>query len=393
MTSSSDDTSCVHHPRASLDGFDSFPTPIYRASTIVFPDAQSYRTRGSRIPDGYSYGLMGTPTTRALEASMTRLHAGERSIIVPSGQAAITTVMLTVLKAGDHVLIADNTYPPVKQFAREVLEPLGVNVSIFDPMDLDDLRSKIVRGTTRLVWMEAPGSTSMEVCDMLSIAAIAHEAGALAGCDNTWASPLLCKPLQLGVDVVAEALTKYVGGHSDLLLGSITFADFDLYAKLRRQLANLGVGVSPDDCSLALRGLETMALRMRHVGGVASEFASRLAGMIGPDKVLYPALEGSVGHEFWKRDFTGASGLFTIKAAVSDTSVLDRALDGLNCFAIGASWGGTRSLVAPMSLAGERALRAVDADMIYLRVSIGMESADELWADIAGFVRALDGHR
>lgn len=393
MTSFSDDTVCVHHPHANLDGFASFSTPIYRASTIVFPDAESYRTRISRSPDGYSYGLTGTPTSRTLEASMTHLHEGERSIIVPSGQAAITAVMLTVLRAGDNVLITDNAYPPVKQFAREVLEPLGVTVTIFDPMDLAGIRDKIVPGYTKLVWVEAPGSTSMEVCDIPAIAAIAHDAGALIGCDNTWASPLLCKPIRLGVDVVAEALTKYVGGHSDILLGSITFSDFDLYAKVRRQLANLGVGVSPDDCSLALRGLETMALRLRHVGAVATTFASRLADMIGPDSVLYPALETSVGHAFWKRDFAGASGLLTLKMVIPDRNRLDKALDGLTHFAIGASWGGTRSLIAPMSLAGERSFGADTPGTVYLRISIGVENSEELWADICQFVKAVSGQR
>lgn len=389
MTSISDESACVHHLRASLDGFESFATPVYRASTIVFPDAESYRTRIARSPDGYSYGLTGTPTSRTLEANMTRLHEGERSIIVPSGQAAITAVMLTVLRAGDHVLITDNVYPPVKQFAREVLEPLGISVSIFDPMDLDALRGKIVPGSTKLVWMEAPGSTSMEVCDIPAIAAIAHEAGALAGCDNTWASPLLCKPIRLGVDIVTEALTKYVGGHSDLLLGSITFADFDLYAMVRRQLANLGVGVSPDDCSLALRGLETLPLRLRHVGAVATDFAGRLAATTGRHKVLYPGLESSIGHAFWKRDFAGASGLFTLELDIPERKRLDAALDGLSRFAIGASWGGTRSLVAPMTLVSERRFQADNADTVYLRVSIGIENPDELWDDLQRFLSTL----
>lgn len=391
MSSFSDDTACVRHPRAAVEGFESFATPVYRASTIVFPDAESYRTRASRIPDGYSYGLTGTPTSRTLEASITHLHQGERSIIVPSGQAAITAVMLAVLRAGDNVLITDNAYPPVKQFAREVLAPLGVSVSLFDPMDLDALRSKIDPTTTKLVWIEAPGSTSMEVCDIPSICSIAHEAGALVGCDNTWATPLLCKPILLGVDVVAEALTKYVGGHSDILLGSITFADFDLYALVRRQLANLGVGVSPDDCSLALRGLETMPIRLRHVGTVATDFAHRLAQTIGADKVLYPALPGSVGHEFWKRDFTGSSGLLTLKLDVPDKERTDAALNGLATFSIGASWGGTRSLVAPMSLTGERSVSVYNPDSLYLRVSIGLEEPAELWRDIVSFLDLVDG--
>lgn len=386
MTSLADETQCVHHPKPNTEGFDSFAVPIYRASTIVFPDAQSYRTRVSRSPDGYSYGLTGTPTTRVLEANLSSLHGAERSIIVPSGQAAITAVMLTVLKAGDHVLVPDNVYPPVKQFAREMLKPLGVNVDIYDPMDLAALRHAIIAGTTRLVWVEAPGSTTMEVCDLPAISAMAREAGALVGCDNTWASPLLCKPLSLGADFATEALTKYVGGHSDLLLGSISFRDFDVYSRVRRQLANLGVGVSPDDCALALRGLETMPIRLERAGRVAKEFAERLADLIGADAVLHPALPSSIGHRFWKRDFKGSSGVFTLRLNNADQIKLDEALDRLSVFAIGASWGGTRSLVAPMTLAGERTFQTMEERTVFLRVSIGLESPSDLWDDLRSFL-------
>jgi cystathionine beta-lyase len=389
MASFTDETNCIHHPKPSLEGYDSFAIPTYRASTIVFSDAESYRTRVSRIPDGYSYGLAGTPTTRALEANLSLLHGGERSIIVPSGQAAITTFMLTVLNHGDHLLIPDNVYPPVKQFTREILKPLGIRVDIYDPMDIPALQQAVIPGSTKLIWIEAPGSTTMEVCDIPSIVTIAREAGALTGCDNTWATPLLCKPLKLGVDVAAEALTKYVGGHSDLLLGSATFRDFDLYTRVRRQLSNLGVGVSPDDCTLALRGLETMALRLERVGRVAREFAERLSEMLPKNSVLHPALPSSPGYGIWKRDFSGSSGVFTIKLKISSQEKLDKALDNLSCFAIGASWGGTRSLVAPMTLANDRSLQAIDVEAVYLRVSIGLESPADLWEDLNRLVLAL----
>lgn len=390
MASLMDETQCVHHPRPDLEGFESFAVPVYRASTIVFPDARSYRNRASRSPDGYSYGLLGTPTTRVLEANLSLLHGGERSIIVPSGQAAITALMLTVLRANDHVLVPDNVYPPVKQFAREVLAPLGVHVCIYDSMNIAALREALIPGQTKLVWVEAPGSTTMEVCDIPAIASIAREAGALVGCDNTWASPLLCKPLKLGVDVVAEALTKYVGGHSDLLLGSITFRDFDLYSRVRRQLANLGVGVSPDDCSMALRGLETMPLRLERVGGVAKEFAVRLAAKLGDGAVLHPALPSAPGHDAWKRDFAGGSGVFTIALRAARPERLDEALDRLSVFAIGASWGGTRSLVAPMNLAGDRTFGEIDGQAVFLRVSIGLESPVDLWDDLSRLLTGLE---
>ena len=389
MPSFMDETNCVHHPEAELDGFASFATAVYRASTIVFPDAQSYRTRGSRNPDGYSYGLNGTPTSRVLEANLTLLHGGERSILTPSGQAAITVVMLSLLRTGDHVLIPDNVYPPVKQFAADMLGPLGVAVGVYDPMDLVALRAAIMPGRTKLVWVEAPGSTTMEVCDIPAIAQAARTAGALIGCDNTWASPLLCKPLKLGIDIVVEALTKYVGGHSDLLLGSITFRDFELYRTVRRQMANLGVGVSPDDCALALRGLETMPIRLERAGRVARDFAERLVPILGADAVLHPALPNSPGHHVWKRDFLGSSGVFTLVLDASRHAGLDDALNQLEVFAIGASWGGTRSLVAPMGLGADRSLTSVEPNTTFLRVSIGLENPDELWADLTQFLEAL----
>ncbi|REG58632.1 cystathionine beta-lyase [Paraburkholderia sp. BL6669N2] len=375
-------TMCVHRELAQIEGFRSFSTPVYRASTIVFPDAQSYRERGLRFPDGYSYGLMGTPTTRALEGQLTQLAGGVRSVLVPSGQAAITVVMLTLLSQGDHVLIPDNIYPPVKQFAQEVLSRYGVAFDVYDPMNLQSLCDLVKSGQTKLIWMEAPGSTTMEVCDMRSIVRVAKECGAWTACDNTWATSLFCKPLSFGVDIVAEALTKYVGGHSDLLLGALSFASMDVYVKVREQLANLGVGVSPDDCSLALRGIETMPVRLAHVGSIALDFAQWLRSHRSVARVIHPAFPESPGHEFWRRDFRGSTGVFTIELRSRDASLVDRALGSLELFAIGASWGGTRSLLAPMSLDGLRNYGSDNPDAIYLRISIGLESPVDLWRDI-----------
>jgi cystathionine beta-lyase len=378
-----DETRCVQHALPPLEGYDALSTPVYRASTITFPDAETYRTRASRNPDGYAYGLYGTPTVKALEASLTDLHQGVRTVAVPSGQAAITLSMLTVLRSGDHLLIPDNVYPPVKLFARDVLEPFGVVVGIYDPMDVESLHRALIPGKTKLVWAEAPGSTSMEVCDLPAIAAAAHDAGAMAGCDNTWASPLLCKPLNLGLDFVAEALTKYVGGHSDLLLGSVTFRDYKLYAAARKHLGTLGIGVSADDCWLALRGLETMPLRLERSGRVAQDFAERLASELGTDAVLHPALAGARGHEFWRRDFVGASGVFTVKRKLKHQTELDGVLNTLNYFAIGASWGGTRSVIAPIELTNDRDLDKPDGLDLFIRISIGVESPEDLWRDLS----------
>lgn len=380
ISSNNNDTLCVVPPAASLEGFASLSVPVYRASTIVFPNAAAYRARAARSPDGYTYGLAGTPTTRTLESQLAEIHSAARSIIVPSGQAAITTIMLALLNRGDHLLIADNVYPPVKVFARTILQSFGVDIEYFDPTLLSDLDAKIRPSVTKLVWVESPGSTTMEICDIPAISARCRKIGALLGCDNTWATGLLCKPLSLGVDIVAEALTKYAGGHSDLLLGAIIIDNLNLYARFRGTLGALGVGTSPDDCSQALRGIQTMALRIRHAGALSELFARRLenSGL----KVLHPCLPSFSGHALWQRDFAGCSGVFSLLLEGIDVGKVDRAIDQLRTFVIGASWGGTRSIVAPMTVVGERQAMPADEHVSYIRLSLGLESAEDIWRDL-----------
>ncbi|WOH80321.1 aminotransferase class I/II-fold pyridoxal phosphate-dependent enzyme [Bradyrhizobium sp. BEA-2-5] len=387
--SQADATLCVIPPDAPLEGFASLSIPVYRASTIVFPTAAAYRKRHERAPDGYTYGLAGTPTTRTLEAQIAALHMAERTIVVPSGQAAISTAWLSVLKTGDHVLLADNVYPPVKQMATSVLNGLGIQTEFFDPTLLDDVRQRLRPGQTTLVWVESPGSTSMEVCDVPSIAQLCKKAGALLGCDNTWATGLLCKPLTLGVDIVAEALTKYVGGHSDLLMGAIVFRDLNLYRRTRALLTTLGIGVSPDDASLALRGMQTMSVRLQHVSRVAEDFAKRLASELNY-VVLHPCLPHCSGHSLWCRDFKGSAGVLSLRLDDVPEGAIDRALDGLKTFAIGASWGGTRSVIAPIVLSSDRHVVHSKETTTYIRISIGLEDPSDLWADLVRFSTILD---
>ncbi|MHA6643636.1 trans-sulfuration enzyme family protein [Mesorhizobium sp. A623] len=376
-----DATRCVRHSESPLDGFASLTVPTYRASTIVFKDAEEYARRKDRGPDGYTYGMNGTPTSRTLEAQLTELHRGERSVILPSGQAAITVIMLSVLRPGDCVLIPDAVYPPVRNFCQNYLASLGIDHAIYDPV-IGARISESLNDRVKLVWIESPGSTTLEIQDVAAIASAAHAAGALVGCDNTWASPLLFKPLEHGVDFVMEALTKYVGGHSDLLLGSVTVSQWEHFAQLRATMSALGFSVSPDECSLALRGIETMAVRITHVGAVAERIARRLASTFSNLEVLHPALPSFKGHELWKRDFEGASGVFSIVLPRSVGSRVNGALGSLQTFAIGASWGGTRSLLAPMSVEGERDFGPYGDDRTIIRVSIGLEHEDELWEDL-----------
>lgn len=380
---------CVHHPAVSHEGFASLAVPTYRASTIVFPDADAYANRTHRGPDGYSYGLHGTPTTRTLEAQLSALHGAERTVLLPSGQAAITVVLLSVLMPGDHVLIPDTAYPPVRGFCLNYLQPRGIGFTAYDPMvgaGIDELMTE----RTRLVWLESPGSTTMEVQDFRAIADAAHAGGALVGCDNTWATPLLFKPLDHGADFAMEALTKYVGGHSDLLLGSVSVRDLALRGRLKDTMRMIGIGVSPDEAALALRGIETMGVRLAHVGRVALDFAQRIAALPDGLRVLHPALPGCPGHDHFMRDFKGASGLFSVVLPVACEPRLDPALTAMRLFAIGASWGGTRSLIAPMQVKADRTAVPWTEDGTILRISVGLEDPDDLWDDLLTLFRTLE---
>ncbi|MGO4851384.1 trans-sulfuration enzyme family protein [Phaeovulum sp. W22_SRMD_FR3] len=377
-----DATLCPIHPVISEAGYASLTVPTHRASTIVFPDAAAYATRGQRDLDGYSYGLHGTPTNRVLEAQLTALEGGQHTVLLPSGQAAIAVVFLAMLKPGDTVMIPDSAYPPVLGFCQNFLGPLGIGHRIYRP-DAGDLAAQI-DASVKLIWMESPGSTTMEVQDVPAIVALAGRHGIRTGIDNTWATPLLFKPLAHGVDFSMQALTKYVGGHSDLLMGSVSVADAGLRRLMRDQMRMLGLGVPPDAVALALRGIETMAVRLAHQGRVALEIAQTLSAR-GIGEVLHPALPSCPGHSLFKRDFAGASGVFSV--VLPDATRLNAALDALRVFAIGASWGGTRSLMAPMTIS--RATPHPRNAKTILRLQIGLEDPADLRADLDAFCAIL----
>ncbi|AMS45047.1 trans-sulfuration enzyme family protein [Aminobacter aminovorans] len=381
-------TQCVHHPSVPHDGFASLSVATYRASTIVFDSAESYAERHQRGLTGYSYGLYGTPTSRTLEAQITRLHGGAGTALLPSGQAAITGIMLSILRPGDRVLIPSSVYPPVLAFCQNYLAELGIEHSVYDPLCGSGIEP-LLDAKTKLVWVESPGSTSLEVQDLPAIAAAAHQAGALVGCDNTWASPLICKPLALGADFVVEALTKYAGGHSDLLLGSVTAADDASDTNLKAWLRTMGIGVSPDDCSLALRGIETMGVRLAHVGRIALDIARKLSHSPAVQRILHPALPHHPGHTVFMRDFKASSGLFSVELKPQVSPFLHQSLKRLRCFAIGASWGGTHSLLAPITLAARNGA-ATSSSQSYLRISIGLEDPDDLWDDLNTIFHQLE---
>ncbi|WP_276120107.1 trans-sulfuration enzyme family protein [Pararhizobium qamdonense] len=374
-------TQCVVTPKVNTTGFDTLGAAVHRGSTIVFENAQAYADRGKRGDDGYSYGLYGTPTTRTLEAKLTDLENGARTFVVPSGQAANTLAMLPFLSSGDKVLIADTAYPPVRDFANRDLARFGVTADYYDPIDIADLARKI-DGRTRIVFTESPGSTTMEVQDLPAIAEITHRHGALLMCDNTWATPLNYKPLSLGADISTQALTKYISGHSDLLLGSLTVHSTELIEPIRATLGRFGVGVSPDDASLVLRGFETLGVRMRHAEAGAMKLIQQFQESHLVDRVLYPALTTDPGHAIWKRDFSGASGVFSVVFKPGISIHVPPALDILKTIAIGASWGGTRSIVAPMPVSSHRSVTKWKGDDLVLRVSVGLEDAEDLADDV-----------
>jgi cystathionine beta-lyase len=381
-------TRCVHHPAVSHDGFASLAVPTYRASTIVYSDGESFATRRNRGFDGYTYGLHGTPTTRTLEAQLTELHGGCRSILVPSGQAAASMVFLAMLLPGDRVLIPDNVYGPVRYFCSNYLQPRGVDYTVYDPMIGAGIEQQLDQ-RTKLMWIESPGSGTMEVGDVPAMIRAAKARGVLVGCDNTWCSPLLFKPLAHGADFAAEALTKYVGGHSDILMGSITCADIALRDRIKVVLRDLGVGVSPDEAALVLRGIETMGVRMAHIGRVSEDFARRLQSCPVVERVLHPALPDCPGHASWQRDIGVSSGVFSVVLKPGAEAGLSAAMTALEVFAIGASWGGTRSLLATMDVVADRtAVPWTDRGTI-LRLSLGLEDPGDLWADLSAMLDRL----
>lgn len=369
-------------------GFQSLVSPTYRGSTVVFPDAASVREGSRPERDGWTYGLSGTPTTAELAGRICDLEGGASTVLAPSGQAAIALVNLALLKSGDHVLLPHNAYGPSQKLARELLPGMGVEVGFYDPMVGEGI-GEAMREKTRLVWCESPGSITMEVQDVPSIAKAAHARGAFVAVDNTWAAGVLFDALAHGADVTIQALTKYVGGHSDLLLGSATAKYDAVVNRLAWARDMLGIGVSPDECSLALRGLRTMAVRLEAHERGAMEVAQWLAAREEVERVLHPALESCPGHALWVRDFTGATGLFSFVFREGVSFEGTRAfVDGLMLFKQGYSWGGVESLALNYDLRGTEGSRA-GYDYRVVRLHIGLEQTEDLIADLERAMAAV----
>jgi cystathionine beta-lyase len=356
--------------------------PVWRASTILFDTLADLDAAIKAPDDGLYYGRRGTPTQWALENALTALEPGAAGTkLYPSGVAAITTSLLAVVKAGDHVLITDSAYEPSRQFGDQLLKRMGVEVGYFDPLVAGGIDA-LIRPETSAILLESPGSLSFEIQDVPAITAVARARGVVTMIDNTWATPLRLQPLALGCDISIQALTKYVGGHSDLMMGSAT-ATPALWPRLKAATYRLGHSVSADDAALALRGLRTLSLRLDRQEASALAVARWLESQPAVDRVWHPALASHPGHALWQRDFSGATGLFSFvlkRGRRADTATL---IDGLAHFGIGFSWGGYESLALPVELTGIRTATDTPLPGPIIRLSIGLEDPQDLIADLA----------
>jgi cystathionine beta-lyase len=372
-------TRLIHPEAAAPAGFRSLATPVFRGSTTVFERASAIADTWDHDEVPYTYGSYGTPTTLELAARVAELEHAHRCFITPGGQAALTLVYLACLGAGDHVLVPESVYAP-SAFADNVLRRYGVEVEYYPPLEGALVASRI-KTSTRLVWCESPGSITMEVQDVPAIVEAAHARGALVALDNTWAAGVLFDAFGHGVDVSVQAITKYVGGHSDLLLGSVSVRDQALYQRLGAVLQHLGMAASPDDCSLALRGLQTLQVRLRAIERSALRVAEWFAGRPDVEVVLHPALPSCPGHATWKRDFRGSSGLFSVVFRPPLTRQrLHASMDRLRLFRMGYSWGGVTSLVVTPDLEEVPNARRYGDRLV--RFYIGLEDPDDLIEDL-----------
>ena len=378
-------TIAISAGRMSAEHFGTVNTPVYRTSTILHPNLASLK---AEISDGkrkrFAYGRLGTPTTVSFEEAVSALEDAAQTVSLPSGLNAITTALLAVCGTGDHLLMTDTCYGPTRRFCNSVLKRMGVETTFYDPLIGAGIAAHF-RPNTKAVYCESPGTLTFEVQDIPAIAEAAHAHNALVLMDNTWATPLYFPALQRGVDLSIQAGTKFIGGHSDVMIGTIAVKEA-LAKRLVSFVNELGLYASGDDCFLALRGLRTLPVRMQRHQETGLVLARWLAARPEVSRVLYPVLESDPGHALWKRDFTGASGLFGVVLKPVGAAGLAAMIDGLKHFGIGYSWGGYESLIIPAEFV--RTVQPFHAEGPVIRIHAGLEDAGDLLADLeAGFAR------
>ena len=366
-------------PQARRD-YASLATPIYRGSTVLFNEQSAVTDDWRQAENGYSYGLYGTPTTLELASRIADIEGARETFIVPGGQAAIALIYLSYCESGSHALVPFSAYGPNKAIAEGLMRGFGVEVEEYDPMIGAGI-SGLIRENTKLIWCESPGSVTMEIQDIPAIVSAAQSMNVAVALDNTYSAGVMFDAFSYGVDVSMQALTKYVGGHSDLLLGAVSARDESAYSKLGPVYQQLGLAVSPDDCGLALRGIQTLGVRLDALETSTLQIANWLAKHPLIEKVLHPALPTCPGHEIWKRDFSGSSSVFSfvfknyISVAQAETFI-----NSLEVFRIGMSWGGVHSLavIYPDLLRPNK-----DFGGVIVRLNIGLEQTDDLISDLS----------
>jgi cystathionine beta-lyase len=367
------DTRVTHCGRAPAQHFGAVNTPVYRASTILFPNLAALEAKESAR---LRYGRRGTPTTHALEDAVCALEGSDRALVAPSGVNAISTVLMAFAEPGAHFLVTDSSYGPTRKFCEHTLRKFGIETTYYDPTLGAGIES-LIRPETRLIWMESPGSQTFEVQDVAAITEAARRHGITTVIDNTWSGGYFFQPITQGVDISIQAGTKYISGHSDLMLGTIA-CQAPVYERLRETYLRFGVCVGADDAYLALRGLRTMGVRMRHHHSSGIRVANWLAEQPEVLQVLHPALPSHPGHALWKQYFTGASGLFGFVMKPVDHDALARMFDGFTLFGMGSSWGGFESLIVPSNPAVYRTATTWAPGGQTVRLHIGLEDPEDL---------------
>ena len=372
-------------PRARQD-YQSLATPVYRGSTVVFHDQNAVTDDWRQAQNGYSYGLYGTPTSLELAARIADVEGAEETFIVPGGQAAIALIYLSFCQAGSHALVPFSAYGPNKAMAEGLMRGLNIEVEPYDPLVGADVNA-LIRSNTSLIWCESPGSVTMEIQDVPAIVEAAHASGVHVALDNTYAAGVMFDAFAHGVDISMQALTKYVGGHSDLLLGSVSTRDAAGVEKLGPIYQQLGLAVSPDDCSLALRGLQTLALRLDMLEKSALTIAHWLAEHPLVDRVLHPAMASCPGHDVWTRDFSGSTSVFSfVFDNHIDAKQVINFINNLQIFRIGMSWGGVNSLAVVYP---DLIRPTQDFAGRIVRLNIGLEDVDDLISDLEQAFRTI----